>query len=870
MSAMGKMRKDPRNQEGREAVEVDSDEVEVGDDEIDDFDHFLETLDDSSDSEGDDDEIDEADPAQEDGEEVDTSDDNDEDEDMEPEEDEDLNEDEEESEENDSDEQENSDDQDQANEEEGEEGAPLQNGVGGGEGTSESENEEEVGGKGMTAKKHKMDLQKLQDTDPEFFKFLKENDAELLDFNDSEGEESDSDDEDALHKPPETLEEASDSEAEEERFDSTTEEHKAKVQKYLKKGVVDINVISHWETQLSTTRELSILGDVIDALKCAVESLAEGEESKGRWRVDGSANFNALIRLCVKEVKGFCVRFLCGNNNVAISEKNFDQKPFDVRDKSKQKWVRLRPKIKSYMEIIIELFKCMGNPDAVASVLRHCLRMSGFWALLATKSFKMLRSLVSIWSQKEDACRVLAFLTIIRITNYGKDVFLLHMFKQMYISYVANCKFTSVNTWPAINFMRSSLVELYLLDTSMAYSVAFPFIRQLAIHLRNALSPNAIQSDGKLKKSEASRVVYSWQFVHSLHLWVDVLAQAGSNDDENLKLLIYPVVQICMGAIKLIPTRKFIPLRFHIVRMLTKLQEKTGAFIPVLPLITEVLRLTEFSNKASKFSVRPIDLSVCLKAEASESGYMKAVSENTFETILAYCKAIATDLAFPEIVTPTVIYLKTFVKKQCKNIEVIKKFKILLEKIEANSKYINEKRNKALEDGTVTLVDKKSHKILQVQMQTTKPHPPILAYAAEYFKVNQKVQIKSLKPALQTREERLIPKPSVVNQSKESKETNSKDNEFDKPMFESDSEEENTTLFATKLDDEAEEEKETKTKKKKRKIPADCDEDNDDEEALQADKKKKKKKVKAKKVKKIQLVADDDVQDELVDFELSD
>lgn len=163
----------------------------------------------------------------------------------------------------------------------------------------------------------------------------------------------------------------------------------------------------------------------------------------------------------------------------------------------------------------------------------------------------------------------------------------------MYISYVANCKFTSVNSWPAINFMRSSLVELYLLDTSQAYSVAFPFIRQLAIHLRNAISPSTAQQQGqneggKQKKTEASRVVYSWQFVHSLHLWVDVLSQAGASEDDNLKLLVYPVVQICMGTIKLIATKKYIPIRFHIVRMLIKMQDKAGVFIPVLPLITEV------------------------------------------------------------------------------------------------------------------------------------------------------------------------------------------------------------------------------------------------------------------------------------------
>lgn len=71
----------------------------------------------------------------------------------------------------------------------------------------------------------------------------------------------------------------------------------------------------------------------------------------------------------------------------------------------------------------------MGNPEAVASILRHCIRMSGFWALLGAKSFKLMRCLTKAWSEMEDTCRVLAFFTIIRITNYSKDIFLLQMFK---------------------------------------------------------------------------------------------------------------------------------------------------------------------------------------------------------------------------------------------------------------------------------------------------------------------------------------------------------------------------------------------------------------------------------------------------------
>ena len=42
---------------------------------------------------------------------------------------------------------------------------------------------------------HQMDLAELKKSDPEFYKFLQEEDAELLDFDESEGEEDGDDDE---------------------------------------------------------------------------------------------------------------------------------------------------------------------------------------------------------------------------------------------------------------------------------------------------------------------------------------------------------------------------------------------------------------------------------------------------------------------------------------------------------------------------------------------------------------------------------------------------------------------------------------------------------------------------------------------------
>lgn len=40
----------------------------------------------------------------------------------------------------------------------------------------------------------------------------------------------------------------------------------------------------------------------------------------------------------------------------------------------------------------------------------------------------------------------------------------------------------------AVNFMANGVVELFLLDDIGAYQLAFVYIRQLAVHLRQALS----------------------------------------------------------------------------------------------------------------------------------------------------------------------------------------------------------------------------------------------------------------------------------------------------------------------------------------------------------------------------------------------
>jgi len=103
-------------------------------------------------------------------------------------------------------------------------------------------------------------------------------------------------------------------------------------------------------------RDFQVFSNVVDAFGCAVERILQDEDTSGqKWKVEGSANFNALVRICIRHVKSFCVRYLYGSNNLALSESKFDQRPMEAKDKNSQKWAKLRPKVKSYMSSLVKV-----------------------------------------------------------------------------------------------------------------------------------------------------------------------------------------------------------------------------------------------------------------------------------------------------------------------------------------------------------------------------------------------------------------------------------------------------------------------------------------------------------------------------------
>lgn len=278
----------------------------------------------------------------------------------------------------------------------------------------------------------------------------------------------------------------------------------------------------------------------------------------------GSSVFNAVIQMCVLYLPSAIKKYL-----------GMEQSGKDPQ-KCKH-FIKIKGPLLAYLKDLLKLLSGVTSDNILTVLLKHLHQMSVYVACFNSISKRALKKLIALWSSSEETVRVLAFICILRITRNQQAALLDLVLKAMYLTYVKNCKFVSPSTWPGINFMRRSLVEMFTLDLNVSYRHVFLYIRQLAIHLRNAIV---------VQKIENRQAVYNWQFVNSLHLWADLIS-ATSNKPQ-LQPLLYPLVMVITNTIKLVPTHQYYPLRFHCVQILINLSRETDTFIPILPFIVEV------------------------------------------------------------------------------------------------------------------------------------------------------------------------------------------------------------------------------------------------------------------------------------------
>lgn len=551
---------------------------------------------------------------------------------------------------------------------------------------SDSEDDSDVDETGMS--KGAMDA--LAEKDPEFYKYLKENDPEALDFD----EDADLAEVDALSG-------------------SDTEEKPKKKRKTSKKAqlepdyeneevsddeVDDLAEVTHamvakWKKAMIEQNSLRAMRQVVLAFRAAAH-LNEDDGKEYKYTISNPQVYHELLVIALDLVPKVL------GHHLPVKESNAGRVRVSTDSK---KFKTLTPLLKSHITSLQHLLISLSDAQTLKLTLSSITPLLPY--LLPFKKIlkNVVKNVVDIWSDASstETTRITAFLVIRRLAIIGDAGLREAVFKTVYQGLIKGARNTSVHTIQGINLMKNSAAELWGIDPQVGYTTGFTFIRQLAIHLRSSITNNS---------KESYKTVYNWQYVHSLDFWSCVLAEhcspikeAQNGKESQLRPLIYPTVQVILGAMRLIPTATYFPLRFQMMRSLLRLSRATGTYIPLAPAILEVLSSAEMKKPPKPSTLKSLDFATSYKAPKSylrTRVYQDGIGEQVAELLSEFFVLWSTSIAFPELALPVTVMLKRWMKDASnktsgnKNSKINGLLAILVQKLEANGKWIEEKRSK--------------------------------------------------------------------------------------------------------------------------------------------------------------------------------
>ncbi|KAI1287916.1 Noc2p family-domain-containing protein [Xylaria venustula] len=545
----------------------------------------------------------------------------------------------------------------------------------------DEEDDADLGDDGLGMSKDAMEA--LAKDDPDFYKFLKENDPDALDFDDADLAEVDelsaSEEDDTPKKKRKKSTQPSKAEPISQHDDELTQE-----------------MVARWGKSLTENHSLKAARQVVLAFRSAahLNEDDDDQEKKLPYTISSPEVFHDILIVALKQIPDVI------QHHIPVKESASGK--IYVPTESK-KFKPLSMLLRSFTSSILHMLPTLSD-DATLKLTLSALTPLVPYLLAFRKLLKnLIKTVVGFWSQatSSDTTRITAFLVLRRLVVIGDKGIREAVLKATYQGLIAGSRVTNANTAQGINLMKNSAAELWGLDQSIGYTTAYNFIRQLAIHLRNSIVHN---------QNDSYKHVYNWQYIHSLDFWSCVLSEhcnslreAEAGKESQLRLLIYPLVQVTLGAMRLIPTATYFPLRFHMIRSLLRLARATGTYIPLASVLLEVLNSAEMRKSPKQATLKALDFHVAYKAPKSylrTRVYQDGVGEQVVDLFAEYFVLWSTNIAFPEFALPVVIMLKRWLKQSRKkasgnnNGKLRSGLVLLVQKLEANAQFIEGKRAK--------------------------------------------------------------------------------------------------------------------------------------------------------------------------------
>ncbi|GFP94401.1 nucleolar complex protein 2 homolog [Phtheirospermum japonicum] len=506
--------------------------------------------------------------------------------------------------------------------------------------SAEMENEE--------AKEHIGTLRKLPEKQREFYEYLKENDKELLEF------EEEGLDDNVQTDAEDDVEETGADNVDHSGFEAEEEKEKTGEPS---RNVITSEMVDSWCDAIRGGAKLGAVRSLLRAFRSACHYGDDaGDDPTAKLSTMSSPVFNKIMLFVLKEMDGILRGLLKLPPSGGKKEMIMDLI-------TKRPWKNFNHLVKSYLGNALHVLNQMTDNEMIAFMLRRLKYSSVFLAAFPALLRKYTKVALHFWGTGSGALPV-------------------------HIQFLGNC-----------------FTEVLRVDMASAYQHAFVYIRQLAMILKETLScsskkkktknkgndepSGSIKEKGKeapssSKKKETFRKVYQWKYINCLELWTGVICATSSEVD--LRPLAYPLTQIITGVARLLPSACYFPLRLRCVRMLNRIGAATGAFVPVSLILLDMLEIKELRRPPTGGIGKAVSKST-LKTRAFQEACVSAVVEGLAEHLSQWSYSIA----FMELSFVPSVRLRNF----CKSTKVDrfrKQMRHLTRQIEATSDFINKKR----------------------------------------------------------------------------------------------------------------------------------------------------------------------------------
>ena len=452
----------------------------------------------------------------------------------------------------------------------------------------------------------KKEMARLTEKDPEFHQFLKENEEQLLDFGHEEGDEAGED-----NKVDEEDEEAMDED------DGAQEKKPAKAAD--SGALLTIALLDKLRRNAFEAHGIKALKKLVAAYKAGCHLADTVGDEKQTYAIESSQVFDSLMVLCLSRCHEAFTYHLLGQ--VDVESKKEDDKTGDAdhvdpdnqaipphKLENAKKWDVIKPILQSFLRSTIHLLTESKEPGLLSFVLKSLAKYLPLTTPFPRIAEALLKTCIGLWSAPLDSSenfqvvRLQAFFRIRQLALTQPFPFIETCLKKTYLAYSQRATFGTssslATTLPTLTFMGNCLVELYSLDYQSSYQHAFVYIRQLALQLRTAVQ--------KMTPEALNAVYGSWQYMHCLKLWVAVLAQAATKEDEDpdakvMASLVYPLTEIIAGTARTAPSPvRLLPLRLQCIRLLQQLAASAQIYLPTTSLILDCFDWKEWTAKPKK------------------------------------------------------------------------------------------------------------------------------------------------------------------------------------------------------------------------------------------------------------------------------